>query len=246
MVRLIPSHVFVKDTVDVWGEEKTIGLAEHAVRTHAAALPFDRRGDIIYWDDFESATPKHIEDIGGAGTIGRSTTTSKFGSFSLKCATGATTNNYCQVIYPQVDYHDVYVGAQTSFACLVDNYDVRWMGNFYDGTNMHLASIKWTESTEKLAYWGSDAAYHDLSGTYPFYADTHSWATLKVVCDISSHEYVRLLFMDNEIELSDIGMEISLNATKRNFASYFKITTLENVAKTCYIDNFILTENEPA
>lgn len=207
--------------------------------------PFDR-SRLINRDDFESATPKYSEDVAGAGTIKRSIDTARFGSFSVKCVTDAVTNRFCQIIYPNVDFIDGNLGAKIYFASNDDNYDVRSLVAVYDGTNSHLAGIKWTESTEKLAYWGSDAAYHDLPGTYPYYSGIHSWAALKIVCDTINKEYVRAVFMSDEIDLGGYGMEISANATKRTFSSYFKIMAAENVAKTCYFDDFRLTENEPS
>ena len=246
MVKLNSSSVFVKDPIDVWGKEQTIGLSELAVRTHAAAMPFDRRGDVIAWDDFESSTKRYSENIYGTGTIARSTDTAKTGTFSLKHVTGATTDNYCFMAYMQSDFHLGKLGSQISFASDSDNYVIWWDGSYYDGTYKHTAGIKWTESTEKLSYLGDDAVWHDLPGTYEYYASITNWATLKVVCDISTNYYVRVLFGNDEIDLSDYAMRTQANANKRVFVSTFETITKEDVAKTAYLDNYILTENEPA
>lgn len=237
--------VTVKDDLDSWGKNAGIGLAEHAVRTHAAVAPFDRRGDIHAWDDFESATKRYNEFAAGAGTIARSTDTAKFGSYSLKMVTDVGVGAACRIEYPQLDYHDGLLGSSISLACANTTYNINWNGYCYDGTKEYIAAIKWIQSTGKLSYWGSDSAFHEISGTYDMYADIHAWATLKIVVDTVEHEYVRALFLNNEIDLADIAVAESADATKRNFNSMFQIAAAENAAKTCYFDNFVFTVNEP-
>jgi len=207
--------------------------------------PFER-GRLIAWDDLESATKKYTESIAGAGTAARSTDAAKFGSFGLKCVTGALATNFVEINYRQTSFHDGVLGTQMCFASADDTYELLWDGAVFDGTNAHYASIKWTESTEKLSYMDSDGVYQDLPGTYPFYAHIQSWATLRVVLDTVNKKYVSASFMDKWVDLSDYDLYTIAHALKPAFISTFRLTTAEAAAKTGYFDNYRLTEDAQA
>jgi len=242
----VPSGtVFVKDPVDVWGKEHTIGLAEHAVRVHAAAMMHDRRGDIIAWDDFESSTRKYSSTD---GTVTRSTDRSKTGNFSAKCVTGATSGNRAGITYVQSDFHsDTKMGMQVSFATGDDVWGVIIGISYYDMTKLHTWSIR-LKSDGTLQYGDLAGTWQDVPGASSIYKQRdYNFATIKVVGDLSTDKYVRAVLFDKEYDLSAYTCySVAMPASMPYLYPDMAIETLENVAKTAYFDNYILTENEPA
>ncbi|MCW7077307.1 MAG: hypothetical protein OCU18_08540 [Candidatus Syntrophoarchaeum sp.] len=247
MVRIIPSSVFIKDPVDVWNKEQTIGLAEHAVRVHAPAIPFDRRGEIILWDDYESPTQKYVSIL-GAGTINRSNDTSKFGDFSTKIVTGSTLHDNSAIYYYTSDYRDSKIGAQISFASADSTYSIWIVIRHYDGTNLRDYALEYEKSSGELSVF-SDGTKYTLSPAVEYKASINNWGTLKFVIDIVNNENVRALFFRKEFDLSSHPEPKSISSMpteEPRLYIKFYYQAEEAAAKTGYLDNFILTENEPA
>lgn len=245
MVRLIPSSVFVKDPVDVWGEEQTIGLAEHSVRTHAPSMMHDRRGDVIAWDNFESPTRKYANTT---GTVTRSSDRSKTGDFSIKCVTGGVSGNRSGVLYIQSDFHsDTNMGVQVSFSTAGDVWGMIIGFSYYDMTKIHTWSIR-LKSDGTLEYGDLAGTWQTVTGASSIYKqNSYNFATIKVVGDISTDKYVRAVLFDEEYDLSAYTCySAAVPATMPYLYPLVDIETLEAVAKTAYFDNYILTENEPA
>jgi len=250
MVKLHSPNVYIKDPVDVWGKEQTIGLAEHAVRTHAPAMPFDRRGDVLYWDDFESPTMKCYPRAYGSATSARSIDYSKTGDFSLKCTTDATVGvgDYAGLLYAHNDFHLSNVGTQISFMCAdtVNDYSIMNFLYWFDGSNEYQAIIEWYNATGKLWYRNSSGAMTELAGTYDYKYHTNNFATMKLVVDMANHEYLRVLLFGSEIDMSGIAIQNSGTTSDRYLYTSFTINNNSAVSSTMYFDNYALTENEPA
>jgi len=249
MVRFRPSTVFVKDPVDVWGKEETMGLSELAVRTHAPPLAYDRRGDVIFWDDFESPTAKFTSSVAGAGTVIRSNTVAKIGDFSAKCTTGTVQNQYAGTQYSITDFHLGKIGVQTSFASNDSDYEVKLINAYYDGTNYHMAYIKYVFGDEKLYYQSAigPVVWTEIAADVEYRALTQNWSTIKVVFDLSNYEFVRLLAFGNEYDLSGYSMPSDASVANPYLYTSVEFHKLDvaAIARVGYIDNIILTENEP-
>ena len=248
MVRLIPSSVFMKDPVDKWGKEKTIGLAEHAVRVHAPPIPYDRRGDVLFWEGFESPTMKGKKYGAAGGTVSRSTDTAKFGDFSLKCVTTAVAHEFAGREYYISDLHDnEKVGIQATFTSAeTTKYSIGLDISYYDKTHLHAASIRWDKDTGNVTYVDSGGSYTTLQAVPTFHPDIVNWGTMKLVVDFSSDKYIRALVFGDEYDMSTIAYQKTAVAVGYKVAAIrIYLITTEAVSKTGYFDNFVLTEDEP-
>jgi len=242
----VPSGtVFVKDPVDVWGKEQTIGLAEHAVRTHAAPMPFDRRGDVIYWDDFESPTRKYIAYT---GTVNRSADRSYNGDFSLKCvSTGSGPPNRDGFVYYLANIHnDTNIGLQFAFSTDDDMWRMRIGMTYYDTVDKHMFIIG-LKSDGTLQYWDSAGTWQDIATTSLYKQNSYIFAMMKVVGDLSTNKYVRATVFNAEYDLSSYACQTVASVKPEPYLSISGyVEELDAASKTVYFDNLILTENEPA
>lgn len=248
MVRLIPSTVFMKDPVDKWGKEKTIGLAEQAVRTHAPPIPYDRRGNVLFWEGFESATMKGKKYGAAGSTVERSTDTAKFGDFSIKCVTTAVANVMAGREYYISDLHDnENVGIQATFTSAeTTKYSIGLDISYHDRTHLHAASIRWDKDTGNVTYVNSAGSYTLLQAVPTFHPDIVNWGTMKLVVDFSSGKYIRALIFGGEYDMSAISYQKTASVVGYKVAAIrIYVSTTEAAIKTGYFDNFILTENEP-
>ena len=247
MARLTPASVFVKDPIDVWGREVGIGLSELAVRNHSVPKMFDRRGNVAYWDDFESPTLKYTNyTSGAASSVARSTDFAYMGDYSVKAITDATLGDYAGVLYRLSDLHLGKIGSEFKFSTADDDYLIRLLMTYHDGTNENSAILRWTESTGNLDYLKPDSSYGSIATGIERYQANGNWGTVKLVIDTDANKYVRALFFGNEYDLSEYTLFTGASAYKPHVEILFRLETAENVAKTGYIDSFILTDDEVA
>ena len=243
MVRIIPSSVFVKDPVDVWNREHTIGNAELAARL-GSLMVFDKRGDVLFCDDYESATAKYSNTD---GTVARSVSRARNGNFSLKCVTGATSGSRSGPYYSHSDFHtDTKMGIQTTFATADDVWGIILAISYYVSTAHYIWSIR-LKSDGTVQYGDSTGNWQDVTPTMEYEQDDYNFATVKVVGDLSTKKYVRAVLFNQEYDLSGFDCYSTVvPSTNPYLYTSFAIETLENVAKTAYFDSYVLTENEPA
>ena len=249
MVRLIPANVFLKDPIDSWGKSKTIGPSEQAVRSHAPPMTFDRRGELLYWDGYESPSQRYQDwvTVASGGTVARSTENPKFGDFGLKLVTGATANDSSVVYYFINDFHINRVGAEISFASCSTDCLIYLDVNYFDGTTKLQGKIAYDTSTEKLQVWSG--GIWNTAATLPMFMGTAGeklpFTTMKLVMDLSRDEYVRALCAGTEVDISAYTPITALDATKRGMTVYVWYQTTAAAAQTAYIDGFKFTGNEP-
>lgn len=248
MVKLHSASMFLKDPVDVWGNEVVIGNAELAARL-GSPMMFDRRGDILYHDDFESPTLKCYPRAYGNATSNRSNSYSRSGDFSLKCTTDAIvgSGDYAGLMYSHNDFHIGNVGTQISFMCadVANDYKIMNFLYWYDGSNVYRALIYWYNATGKLWYNNSLGVMTELAGTYKYKYSERNFAAIKLVVDMEKKEYVRVLLFGSEIDMSGIAIENDGATSDRYLYTSFTIGNESAVSSTMYFDNYILTENEP-
>jgi len=267
MVKYFTSRAFITDPKDVWNKETTIGLTEHAARVHAPPLVYDRRGNVIYWDDYESPNIKFYPEIKGSGIVQRVTGYiysspdgnsqnnvgidwgSKFGNYSLmmKCSSGQY--DYTSIYYVITDFHIGKLGAQFSFATREDGGYITLGFVYYDGDGEKwMGSVDYYLDTGMLKYLGEDSFYHNIA-TIPYFTgysgEKIPYGTIKLVVDLSTKKYVRALFFGREIDLSTYDMYHSPFSGIPSLFIRFWIRPTDSVSRTVYVDNFVLTENEP-
>lgn len=245
MVRLIPAKVFLKDPVDTWGNERTMGLSELAVRINAPSMMYDRRGDVIFWNSFESPTDKFY--TGGSDVV-RSMDTSRRGNFSLKCTTGTSQNDAAGAHYYLTDFHsDTTIGVQTSFASEDTDYDMIIYVEYYSGTTLYSGKLRYVYSTGELHYWAAAGWVVFASAANQYNKALKNWVTIKLVVDLDKQKYVRALAFGSEYDLSAHDMVVSADTTAKHLyvCPSFRKLDVAATARIGYLDDVIITENEP-
>jgi len=237
--------VFIKDPVDKWNTEQTIGLAEHAVRSHAVPYLHTRSGNVIFWDDFENPTLKASMSATGAGTYNRSIDYSQFGNFSMKMVTGATSGNSCSAHYY---ISGITAGKIGMLAMLRATYPHTYYYIHlykYDGTNVSRATIK-IDNNDGKVYYGYPSPTN-LVGTIKMYLDSVSlqFIPIKLVVDFDADKYDHIIVGNTEIDLSSYSVNTDTSGLDPHLMIYLSFYTGENLSRTAYLDSVIITENEP-
>lgn len=220
-------------------------MAELAARLGSIDT-FDRRGNILWFDDFENTLHKWATHYSGTdGSVSLSAIVSRNGAFSARLVTGNLTGNdawlYRFFTPPRLSK----LGFEISFAFQTTYATIIFAFNIDDGVDESIAEIRYTIATSKLEYRGADAAWHALQ-TIRTYSTLVYFHTMKLVIDPLTNKYVRLLWDTTEFDLSAISYYCEEGGGDvPEMAVYIKGESGEDVNAIMHLDDAILTQNEP-
>lgn len=233
-------ETYVKDPVDKWGKTATIGNGELAARLHAPPMTFDKRGSVVRWLDFDSATPNYeLEQI--HTTISRTMECCDSGDFALKVTT--QTGGFCRVTGETNDFHNSRVGCQMVFSSTdKESSLIALRMEVYDGGYVKEGMIYIENDTGDVYIDNSPNPI--LLGNISFSRSKYNFSTIKLVVDLATGKYVRCAVMGEEFDISAYDLVVTGNTDDPVFKFGSTILT-SGAAGTYYIDSIILTENEP-
>ena len=205
----------------------------------------DRRGVVIYEDDYESPTTKFLPSFIGAGTATRSTDTAYAGDFSLKLVTGAVFGDISEVQYNHPDFHASKLGVQVRFATAISQ-SVVGIGIHHIMTNgfAHIGDINITMAGV-LRVFEADGNFHDFQSGFQIETALTGWNTLKLVIDLGTNKYVNATLNGVTVDLSSIDLNLTSNVSPTEFIiNFLTLQFTGGGVSTCYYDNYIFTEDE--
>jgi len=217
-------------------------MAELAVRL-GSIVTFDRRGNVLWMDDFESGIEAWGPRLPGADYFSW-VPNHHAGGFCARMATRAVANdhNYMGVYVPYPVLSKM--GFEFSFR---RDTNLKWIYLdvwFLSGTIFTDTEVKWTAATKTWSYLGADNAEHDLSPTVNLEEDL-LFHTVKLVGDYVNGKYVRLI-VDNVIyNMTDLEPYATGSPVGPYILIIIGIRTESDDVAAADIDNVIITQNEP-
>jgi len=234
-----------------WGVFETLStvyrvtdLGELAARINVVNT-FDRRGNLVWWDDFEDNLNKWNAVVsGGAPTYELSTTEARSGAKSCKLQPGATAGNSVGV----ARYAGLFTGTEKiglELSAILNEY-LRLELYIYkiQSDAYQLAQIRYdlTSSTLDLNVGGTGIVTLDSALELK---PNNTWHTLKMVADFTDASvYTRLLINNLVYDLSAYSLFSSSISADDHY--YIKIVAynMADGAHPAYIDDVIITQNE--
>lgn len=235
----------LQDIRDVFGNIPQVGMGELAARLGAISF-FERRGEVIFMDDFEDSTFKWLTDATGTTwSVARSNASALNGNFSVKLTTDAAPTTFVAIekyLHPSVLKR---MGFEYSFAIGSNIDSIYNLFNIYTKTTRYKALLSYTPQTQKLIvtdhYLGSkiiatnvDLREHDL--TY------HTW---KMVVDLETGKYVRLYLNGEYYDLSQWTLPFTPGDYTPDMYLIIYIINYSTGNHYVYVDNVVITQNEP-
>ena len=220
-------------------------LGELAARL-GSIVTFDRRGDLIWADDFERGLAKWDDFASGAGSsVALSTAAARNGRYSCLLTAGAAVDRYAQIQHFSPFFVLSRMGVEFSFRLPADIGHLRLTANMWDGVNNTRFSIKYDDAADTLYYEDSAGVYVSLATGLVLNTSATLFHTLKLVFDAATGMYVRAILNEDTYSLAGIAGPAAASATAPVFGVTIYLNGWALAASEAYVDDAILTQNEP-
>ena len=217
-------------------------IAELAARLDSINT-FDRRGNVIWMDGFEDGIKRM--SIVGDDAFGMSWDADYpfHGGYSLKLWTDAAAwketyvSAHCP--YPTLSK----IGFEVAFRPDNKLSNLWLLTDMYDDTYRHRGAVIYTPETGVWTFYNAAGGFTALSPAVSI--PINHFSIIKVVCDYTIDEYIRLIVNNTTFNLEGEGIRRTTDGAGPYLGSTVNIINGAAGASTCYIDNMILTQQEP-
>lgn len=221
-------------------------MAELAARLGSPDT-FDRRGNVLWYDDFEGGIEKWgFGSVPPGGALEWSSESSKTGRFSAKltapAALGGVSHMWCRLAYPLT----ARLGMEIAFSLPVANLALITLQlQLYLSRVGHLAMLAYDGTTRSLSYFERDAGEVALTPPVNLGTFANYFHVLKVVVDIETSEYVRAVLDNYEWDLSGEKLQDYIAPAYDELLGIFGLLVDTVTQPHVLVDNCIVTMNEP-
>jgi len=236
---------FVIDSTDAWGRMLSIGNAELAIRL-GSPVAYDRRGQVILAEDFEKGWNRWTQWLQGVGSAAAlDPTTSATGGYCAKLTAGTTLGKFAYLLYRRGILPVGRVGVEFSFA-VPGTVERVFISILLDtGVHYYEAKFWWVQVGDDLQINDADAGMTSVGTAKLADANKQRFNTLKGVVDLTTDQYVRLLFNQQEIDISDYAIHPGGAGARPRITIEVGVYGTGGADEIAYIDDIILTLAEP-
>lgn len=223
-------------------------MADLAVRL-GSIVEYDRRGDVIYLDDFTTPKLRCLTSVDGTSSVVLDNDYSVSGGQCVLLTTQAAANKWAIIehhIAPLVTGKHGSKIAISLYSMLEDTCWLLIQIQIFDGTYGHSPAIRLNPYAYTLEYLDENSAYQvfetDFKAESPHQSDFHN---MKLVYDLDTGKYVRFLFDVLSWDLSAYSYrKYSDTRYPRHWVRHY-LNPTSAYAFTVRLDNFVYTINEP-
>ncbi len=207
---------------------------------------FDRRGDVIFMDDFADGLGKWVTGTAGTGAAADlSFSEVRNGMLSCRLLAGSDGTRQA-LIYRALSFPALSgMGLEVSFQIPPFTEEIQFLFSLYDGVNFNDFRVIWRDTDDDLQYRDSNGDHV----TFQAGVDLSIWSSLfhvmKMVVDADAKTYVRVILDDQEYSLAGIAAEQSANATLPMLRPRIQNHGRAGANDVVYLGDVIVTQNEP-
>jgi hypothetical protein len=221
-------------------------LGELAARL-GSPITHDRRGDVVWWDDFECGLTKWGSALSGTGAAAAlSTARARNGRSSALLTAGSDAGASALIAHNQTIPRLSRLGFEFSFSLGGAIASLSWELLLFDGTTTLSAIITWGDAANALTYRNSGGGGTVFATGVDLLAEATMFHTGKVVVDRAAGQYVRFVLDSTEYDLSGIAALTGASVVAPRLTVDVALLGNAGSNNTVYVDDVILTQNEPA
>jgi hypothetical protein len=219
-------------------------LAELAARLGSIDV-FDRRGYVLWWDDFKHGLGAWRTATDGTGaSVALSTVYPKWPPFALKLTGGSDGSRIAEAYkYFKLPVAGK-IGVEISIDFLTDFDEFYLELRMDDLTTIHRAKIKIDGSLGTLHYLDSDNDYQELGDVLGLVDAYGGYHNLKLVVDFSVDEYVRVILDRTAYDLTDVASYTAGDPSSPFMRLHTQLVSRDGENDECQIDGVIVTQDE--
>jgi len=220
-------------------------MGEVAARL-GSIVTYDKRGDVVDFDNFEGAVLKWLATGAGAGRYGRLSSESvKSGSQAVELYTPDIVDSSftLQKLIPILASRKL--GVEISFSKLDLDLDLHLVNVYTDGAIEYQAYGIIDPTNLTLSIYTTDWALEKVADIKPLYSEVFLFHTIKLVADFETGFYKRIMLDKNEWDIESIPMPSDPVAPSIYLLSTFAIKNRATDGGKCWFDDFIFTQAEP-
>lgn len=221
-----------------------VDIAELAARL-GSIVTFDRRGNLVWMDDFEHGAAKWVLSGTGLGNAQAITTTrARNGTSSMLLTAGSTLNLDAQMTrympFPAIGP----VGEEFSFSLGSDvDYFIYKMTLLYNDV-IYRGEIKFDVTNSKIQYRNSAGVLTDLISPYTLTSSDTYFMTTKLVVDWATNKYKRFIINEATYDMSTLALYSVANPGWNYLHLQIDVWSTAGDNGKLYVDDLIVTQNE--
>jgi hypothetical protein len=240
MVHTLPDYTTKYKLAKIFGQYDT---GELACRLGSLSTE-DRRGNVVWFDDFEATTAKwSLGGGGGGGSAALSTTTARYGKQCVKIVTPNAVALFSTMLQYFTLPSNYKIG--TEIYILFIDKEIKLTQYFYGytGTAIFTATLEIDLNAETVKITDDAGVQQTIATTIPWTLNEQPWILVKLVIDWDTKKYIRLIIGNNEYDISAYGLESAMSVHKEGIQVWYIAQCTDNTNNTLYFDDFILTQN---
>ncbi len=224
----------------------------HLIQEVIQPRPSDSRGAIVFKDTFEEGIASYSTLTDGTlASVAQSSANYLYGSKSVKLVTGSD-NTRLAALIKQFAWKTANGchGIEFGFTMGTSNPSITIAKTLYGPQSQISYRVKYDKATGQLSYWDSTGAFVPFNPITPLAfigGSTLLFHTIKLVVNICTGKYVRLVINGVEIDMSTFsGLTQPLIAPMYpNWGWQFTAIAGAGVNDTMYLSHIMFTELEP-
>jgi len=223
----------------------TIDQAELAARL-GSIITRDRRGRVIWFDDFNDTISKWgVAATGEGGGVSADTANPYFTKSCAKLETGTGAGSYCSLNKYFFLPVDTRLGFEWIFSMKGPVKRIENTNYIYKGTKRYPYTL-YLDTVNNVIKLSTAAGYVTIEdGDYTFLLNEYYYCHCKLVIDPVTNKYVRLIIADKEIDVSDYEPSSNAYSSERAIYENFIVGTNSTANAIAYVNGFIFTQDEP-
>lgn len=220
-------------------------LAELAARL-GSINTFDRRGNVVWLDDFEGGVSGwHKVGAGTGNALDVSSKYARSGGYAARLTSGSEEGSSCRMEryfpYPVPGK----IGFEISFTIDANTETIHIGFVGLDGTTYFWGAVRYYPDDDTLKYGNTGGTFTSFATGVDLLENDYYFHTAKLVIDVVTGKYVRFILDDAEYDLSEYDYYSDPLAETPYMFAGFQIFCEKDTNPVSYVDDAILTQNEP-
>lgn len=137
------------------------------------------------------------------------------------------------------------IGFEISYADMDDGATLQMTIGYYNGSAYYVGYLQIVENAGTLQIWNPTTSAYVTLATLVIPSRIDNWNTMKLVIDMDTNKYVRAMFNQTVYDVSSYSLATGASAIGPHILVRMIFQSDENAANICYLDDAIVTQNEP-